>query len=164
MSPHQFDHDKQQAEDLCQKAIALLQAGQLATAIDILKSSIQLYPTASAHTYLGWAYSREGKLDLAIRECFIAIELNPNLGTPYNDIGAYLVQKGKVAEAEEWFRKAIDAHDYEGRHFAFTNLARILQSKGAWYESLVYYDKALAYRPDYKPALESRTLLKAMMN
>ncbi|MFN5310341.1 MAG: tetratricopeptide repeat protein [Candidatus Kapaibacterium sp.] len=164
MSPHQFHNDKHQAEDLCQKALVLLHQGQIASAIDVLKSSIALYPTEAAHTYLGWAYSREGKFDLAIRECFIAVELNPYLGTPYNDIGAYLVQKGKITEAEEWFRKAIEAPDYEARHFAFTNLARILQLKGNWFDALTYYDKALEFRPDYKPALESRMLLHAMMN
>lgn len=164
MTDHELNNDKQHAEDLCQKATELLYNGQISAAIDMFKSSITLFPTATAHTNLGWAYSREGKYDMAIKECFLAIEIEPDSGSAYNDIGAYLVQKGKVSESEEWFRKAADAPIYEARHFALTNLARVMQFKGHWKESLDLYNKALAIRPDYVPAKESHILLQAMMN
>lgn len=164
MSDRELNNNKQQAEDLCQKATDLLHKGQISAAIDMFKSSITIFPTAMAHTNLGWAYSREGKYDLAIKECFLAIEIEPDSGSAYNDIGAYLVQKGKVSESEEWFRKAADAPMYEARHFALTNLARVMQFKGYWMESLALYDKALEIRSDYAPAKESRILLQAMMN
>lgn len=164
MSDNNLNNDKQHAEDLCQNALALLHSGKILDAVELLKSSIMLHPTVKAHTHLGWAYSREGKFDLAIKECFIALEIDPDLGSIYNDIGAYLVQKGLISESEEWFRKAISARVYEARHFAFTNLARVVQSKGNWFEALQLYDTALKYREDYSPARTSRILLQALMN
>jgi Tfp pilus assembly protein PilF len=50
-----------------------------------------------------------GRLDDAIAECHKAIETDPSFGNPYNDIGAYLMQKGKVDEAIPWFLRALDA-------------------------------------------------------
>ena len=54
------------------------------------KRSIEIPPTAEAHTYLGWTYSLQGKLDEATAECLRAIEIDPEFGNPYNDIGVYL--------------------------------------------------------------------------
>ena len=41
--------------------------------------SIDVYPTAEAHTFLGWALSVQGRLDEATDECRRAIEIDPNL-------------------------------------------------------------------------------------
>ena len=37
-----------------------------------------------------------GKLDEAIEECYKAIDRDPDFGNPYNDIGAYLIEKGQL--------------------------------------------------------------------
>ena len=38
---------------------------------------LELYPTAEAHTLLGWTYHFQGRLDDAIAECKRAIEIDP---------------------------------------------------------------------------------------
>ena len=53
-----------------------------------------LYPTAEAHTFLGWVYSFQSRYDEAIAECLEAIRVDETLGNPYNDIGSYLLAKG----------------------------------------------------------------------
>ena len=47
-----------------------------------------------------------------------------------NDIGSYLVKKGKLDEAIEWLEKAKTAPRYEPRHFPYMNLGRIYAQKG----------------------------------
>ncbi|MBI4487439.1 MAG: tetratricopeptide repeat protein, partial [Deltaproteobacteria bacterium] len=61
--------------------------GELEEAIRLYQKSIAVYPTAEAHTFLGWTYSFQGHYEEAIEECKKAIALDPDFGNPYNDIG-----------------------------------------------------------------------------
>ena len=46
------------------------------------------------------------ELDDAIAQCEIAIELDPEFGNPYNDIGVYLMQQQRLDEAIPWLERA----------------------------------------------------------
>ena len=59
--------------------------------------------------FLGWTYSYQGRLDDAIPECQKAIEVDPEFGNPYNDIGAYLIEQQKHDEAIPWLERALQA-------------------------------------------------------
>jgi Tfp pilus assembly protein PilF len=83
-----------------------------------------------AHTFLGWAYSFQGKIDEAIQECEIAIQIDPDFGNPYNDIGVYLIEKGEYDEAIPWLTKAMEAKRYEPRHYPHINLSRVYAKMG----------------------------------
>ena len=65
------------AHDLFQEAYESQMHGELDTAIELYQRSIEAFPTAEAHTYLGWTYSFQGKLDEAIEECKKAISIDP---------------------------------------------------------------------------------------
>ena len=84
------------AMELFQKAYQMQMQGELDLAIRFYKRSIELHPTAEAHTFLGWTYRFQGKLDEAIAECEKAIAVDPTFGNPYNDIGAYLIEQGAL--------------------------------------------------------------------
>ena len=43
----------------------------------------------------------------ATAECLRAIEIDPHFGNPYNDIGDYLMQQGKLEEAIPWLRRSL---------------------------------------------------------
>ncbi|MCU0228257.1 MAG: tetratricopeptide repeat protein, partial [Bryobacterales bacterium] len=73
--------------------------GRLEDAILLYRESISTLPTAEACTFLGWVYRFQGKLQEAIEECKNAILIDPTLGNPYNDIGAYLIELGRHEEA-----------------------------------------------------------------
>ena len=103
--------------------------GELDEAVELYKKSIESYPTAEAYTFLGWTYSFMGRLDDAIAECHKAIEVDPTFGNPYNDIGAYLLQKGEVDEAIPWFQRALEAPRYESYCFPHMNLGRAYEAK-----------------------------------
>jgi len=99
--------------------------GDLDGAIGLYRESLAVRPTAEAHTFLGWTYSFQGRLDEATAECLKAIAVDPDFGNPYNDIGAYLIELGRPEEAIPWLTRAMRASRYEPRHFPHLNLARV---------------------------------------
>lgn len=155
---------KRRAELICKDAQALHFSGKTASAIPIYSKSIRLHPTAVAHAYLGWAYSSHGRYDLAIRECLKAIELDSDLGNPYNDIGSYLVSQGKLEEAIEWFGKAKKAKRYESPHFPYMNLGRLYASRGWTLRAIREFKKALELKPGEESCLEALAELKARLS
>src|SRR5256886_13648900 len=74
--------------------------GDYDRAVELYQSSLELHPTAEAHTFLGWTYHFQGRVEEAIAECKRAIELDPEFGNPYNDIGAYLIERSEEHTSE----------------------------------------------------------------
>ena len=126
--------------------------GDLDEAIACYKKSIEFFPTAEAHTFLGWTYSFKGDYEAAVRECQIAIEVDPDFGNPYNDIGAYLIELRRYEEAIPWLKKAMEAKRYEPRHYPHTNLARVYVKQGKPHDAIRELKRALELEPQYKPA------------
>lgn len=135
-------------------------AGRLDAAILMYQKSIAAQPTAEAHTFLGWTYSFQQRVDEAIAECRRAIEIDPDFGNPYNDIGAYLIEQGKLAEAIPWFEKARLAPRYEPRHYPCFNLARVYMAQGRWSEAEEELEEALRLNPDYELARRALARLR----
>ena len=123
--------DLRRATELWQEAYRHQMDGELDRAMERYQRSIEVYPTAEAHTFMGWALSVQGRLDEATDECRRAIEIDPQFGNPYNDIGVYLTQQGKPDEAIPWLEKAKQATRYEPRQYPFMNLGRIYLRQGA---------------------------------
>lgn len=142
----QEDHERAMA--LVQRAMDHQMAGQLEEAIRLYKRSIAVCPTADAHTYLGWTYSFQGRIDDAIAECEVAIKVDPEFGNPYNDIGVYLMQQQKMDEAIPWLEKAKLAKRYEPRHFPFMNLGRVYLNKEMIYKAIEEFRGALRLNPE----------------
>jgi tetratricopeptide (TPR) repeat protein len=147
-----------------QKAYQHQIKGELEEAIVLYQMSIETFPTAEAHTFLGWAYSFLGQYEEAIGECYKAIEIDPDLGNPYNDIGAYLIEKGELDAAIPWLEKAIGAKRYESFCFPHLNLGRIWEKKGEWFKAVEEYQKALEANPRYIVAQKALKRLVALMN
>ncbi|GBD39194.1 Photosystem I assembly protein Ycf3 [bacterium HR37] len=147
-----------------QKAYEYQMSGELDLAIEYYKKSIETYPTAEAYTFLGWTYSFQGRLIEAIAQCKKAIEIDPDFGNPYNDIGAYLIELGKYDEAIPWLEKAIQAKRYEPRHYPHFNLGRVYLIKGMIKKALEEFNKALELCPEYELAKEAIRKLKFTLN
>jgi tetratricopeptide (TPR) repeat protein len=140
--------DQERAIALIQQAMNRQMAQEFDEAIRLYKESIALCPTADAHTYLGWAYSFQGRIDEAIAQCEIAIKLDPEFGNPYNDIGVYLMQQQKLDEAIPWLERAKQTKRYEPRHFPYINLGRVYLAKGMIQKALEEFRGALRLNPD----------------
>lgn len=133
---------EQRAAHLLKSAYERQMQGDYQTAIQLYQASIAAHPTAEAHTFLGWTYSFLGRYDDAIAECKTAIEVDPDFGNPYNDIGSYLVHLGRIEEAIPWLEKAKQAPRYEPRHFPYLNLGRIYLKLGRVQEATREFEQA----------------------
>src|SRR6266496_3344334 len=158
-------------ENVLEKALELWQAGtdrllagDLEEAVTLFTRSLELRPTAEAYTFRGWAYSFAGRLDEAIEECRKAIATDPTFGNPYNDIGCYLMEQGKLDEAVTWFDQAKRAGRYEPRHFPYLNLGRLHAARGEFAEAILEFQGALQESPDDPIALRFLETLKYKVN
>ena len=155
---------KKSAEKLFQRAYEYHIIGELDRAIELYKESVEMYPTALAYTFMGWAYSMKGDYETAIEHCLKAIELDPDFGNPYNDIGAYLIALGRYDEAIPWLKKALTAKNYEPRHYPYINLARVYLAKGRFKDALWELENAIKIAPDYRPAHILKHQILAVLN
>ena len=113
------------------------------------RRSIGLYPTPEAYTFYGWCRSFRQDWDEAITLCKQAIELDPEYGNPYNDIGAYMIQKGELDEAIPWLESALKAERYACPFFAYYNLGQVFEESGDLQAAEDYYRRALEENPEY---------------
>ena len=152
------------AQEYLEKAYKLQMDGNYEEAIKNYKLSIDFFPTAEAHTFLGWAYSFLGDLDKAIEECKTAIDIDVDYGNPYNDIGSYLIQQGSYDEAITWLEMALKAKRYDSYHYAHLNLGRAYELKGLWFEAIEEYKTAMKQSPKYDLAKKLYYTLQGKLN
>lgn len=138
--------------------------GELDEAVRLYQRSIEIFPTAEGYTFLGWTYSFQGRWDDAITECHKAIECDPTFGNPYNDIGAYLVEKGQMDASIPWFLRALEAPRYESYCFPHFNLGRVYERKKQFRQALAHYQKAFAENPQHLGAYRAIRRMQSMMN
>jgi Tfp pilus assembly protein PilF len=155
---------KQRALELWNLGVAYHLRGDFQNAIALYDESIEVYPTAEAYTFRGWAFRFLGRIDDAIAECHKAIAVDPDFGNPYNDIGSYLMSKGELDDAVEWFEKAKAAPRYEPRHYPFMNLGRLYAAKGMVLRAIEELEGALAIEPDEASCLEMIERLRTQLN
>ena len=157
------DPRRELAIELLQKAYTLQMQGELELAVDLYKRSIEMCATAEAHTYLGWTYRFLGRLEDAIVECKKAIEVDPNFGNPYNDIGAYLIEMERHDEAIPWLEKATTAKRYEAYHYPWYNLGRVYAAQEMFNRARECFEHALEIEPDYTLASEALERIRRLV-
>lgn len=151
------------AKDLLERATELQLQGELELAADLYQRSIETWPTAEAYTCLGWAYRYQGRIEDAISECKKAIVLDPSYGTPYNDIGGYLIELGRPDEAIPWLEKAIASERYDSYHFPWYNLGRVYMAKEMFNRAREYFKKSLEIDSEYEPAAEALARIRHLL-
>src|SRR5712664_3288573 len=112
----------------------------------------------------------EGNLDRAIEHyqrsaaVLSAIQIDPDFGNPYNDIGVYLMQQGKLDETILWLEKAKQARRYEPRQFPFMNLGRVYLKQGRWWDALREFEGAVQAAPGDMHAAKTLHQLRGQLN
>ncbi len=155
---------EERARDLWEAGTERLQEGQYEDAERLFQQSLAVKPTAEGYTFHGWAISFLGRLEEAIEDCQKAIAVDPDFGNPYNDIGVYRMQQGRLEEAIPWLERAKLARRYEPRHFPASNLGRIYEQKGLWKKAIEEYKEALRLSPGFQSAQQGIARLRARMN
>jgi tetratricopeptide (TPR) repeat protein len=143
------------ARELFYQAYARHMSGQLEDAILLYRQSVETLPTAEALTFLGWAYRFQGKLEQAIEECKNAILIDPTLGNPFNDIGAYLIDLERYEEAIPWLEKATRSQRYASYHYPWFNLGRAYEALGQREQAECSFRKAMEIAPEFCPAVDA---------
>jgi len=138
--------------------------GDFDHAVELYEKSIAVQPTAEAHTFLGWTFHFQGKIDQAIEQCKRAIEIDPDFGNPYNDIGAYLIEMRRYDEAIPWLERATEAKRYDPRHFPYFNLGRIYLAKEMYSRARESFENALRLEPRYQLARDALENLRRKVN
>ena len=156
--------DLRRATALWRAAYRYQMDGEIDRAIEHYQRSVAVHPTAEAHTFLGWSLSFQGRLEEATAECLRAIEIDPDFGNPYNDIGVYLMQQGKLDEAIPWLGKAKQAKRYEPRQFPFMNLGRVYLKQGRWWDALREFEGAVQAAPRDVHAARTLHQLRGQLN
>jgi len=154
----------QQAWEVLQQAYQAQMQGDYDQAVELYTESLNIFPTAEAHTFLGWTYHFQGKINEAIAECKRAIEVDPEFGNPYNDIGSYFIALGRFDEAIPWLERAIVAPRYDPRHYPYFNLGRVYYAKGMITKAREYFQEALRIEPQYALARQAIENLRRMVN
>jgi tetratricopeptide (TPR) repeat protein len=155
---------KREALRLFKAAYEAQMRGELDEAADLYKQSLAAYPTAEAHTFLGWTYSFMSLTDEAIAECHQAIEVDPDFGNPYNDIGAYLIEQGALAAAVPWLKRALSAPRYEAYFYPHFNLGRVYEAQRRYFDALDQYHAAIERNPQYALAARALRRLQSKLN
>ena len=153
-----------EANQLFNEAYEAQLAQDYERAIELYKRSIETYPTAEAHTFLGWVYSFQKRYDEAIEECLEAIRVDETLGNPYNDIGSYLLAKGDPYGSVRWFKRALLAPRYESYAFPHFNLGRVYEARRLFLEAARHYGLALEQKPDFTEAAVALRRMQARLN
>jgi tetratricopeptide (TPR) repeat protein len=153
-----------QALQWFQEAYQAQMEGDYDRAVELYQGSLALHPTAEAHTFLGWTYHFQGKFEEAISECKRAIEVDPEFGNPYNDIGAYLIGLERYDEAIPWLEQAIRAKRYDPRHFPYFNLGRVYLAKGSINRARELLQQALEIEPRYTLARQGLEKIRRLVN
>ncbi|MGD0072970.1 MAG: tetratricopeptide repeat protein [Candidatus Binataceae bacterium] len=149
---------------LVRDGLTAQESGEFDRAIELYRESLELYPTAEGHTFLGWALSYQGHLDEAIEHCRDAIAIDPEFGNPYNDIGVYLIQRNDFDNAIPWLEQAKRARRYEPRHFPYLNLGRIYMSRGELQRAIKEFEGALVFVPNDEGVRQMVASLRAKLN
>jgi len=158
------DAKRSEANELFHEAYDAQLAHDYERAIELYKRSIETYPTAEAHTFLGWVYSFQKRYDEAIDECLEAIRVDETLGNPYNDIGSYLLAKGDSYGSVRWFKRALLAPRYESYAFPHFNLGRVYETRRQFMEAARHYGLALEQKPDFTEAAVALRRMQARLN
>jgi tetratricopeptide (TPR) repeat protein len=159
------EEKRQEAMELVGKAYQHHMKGEIEKAIELYNQSITACPTAEAFTFRGWArsYQPEPDFDEAIADCHRAIDLDPEFGNPYNDIGAYYIELNQPEDAIPWLRMALKAKRYESYCFPYFNLGRIYEAQGNLDRALEHYRAALNENPGYVLAAKAVERVKTRL-
>ena len=110
----------------------------------------------------GYVFQQDEKLDEAIRCYKESSRIEPNISTPYNNLGVLLQDMNRYAEAEEAFRLAI-AKD-PNYAAAYSNLGILLKKLERYAEAEEAYRLAIAKDPNDAAAYNNLTILLRVTN
>lgn len=109
------------------------------------------YP--KAHIWLAFMYEEMGKPDLAATHYERSVQLAPNNSDVLYAFGAYQCRQKRYAEADVYFKKALENPLYATPWVAMTNAGTCASSAGDTAKAERYYRAAVTANSGFGPAL-----------
>ena len=121
------------------------------TDVSIWSDTVGKWPqNPRAHTNLGFALSRAGRIPEAIGQYDQALRIKPDYAWAHDKLGVALANLGRVPEAIGEYEQALQINpDFAEAHY---NLAVALERTGKIPEAIGHYEQALRIKPDYAEA------------
>jgi tetratricopeptide (TPR) repeat protein len=118
--------------------------------IHLIKGKKFKYQDALEAYELGTKYKFERNYKKAIDEFKKSVELYPEYGEAWNDMGViYTDYTNEQDKAIECFNKAISIKDYNTKEFAYLNLGTAYQNKGMYDKAIEVLMKAMEINPEF---------------
>ena len=148
-------HSALMAQDYFELAYELQMRGEFDKALYYYNRSLDCMPSPEAYTFMAWTESMRGGYTKAIGLCRKAIDLDPDFGNPWNDIGAYLLALDHPEDAIPYLEQALRSPRYLTYHYAHYNLGRAYERLADYVRASQKYSEALAEEPTYLLAREA---------
>lgn len=134
--------------------VGYFERGDLQVAIEKLERAIELDPAhVPAYVTLALIQEQLGRAARARRYYREAVSLAPEDGATLNSYAAFLCRQAEYAEADEFFRRAMDDPFYDTLEVAFTNAGSCAIRAGRLGAAEDYLREALEINPEYPDAL-----------
>lgn len=116
-------------------------------ALKLFSKARNLMETAEVLTLIGWCHSLLKDVEKAKTFCLKAIQLDPDYGPPYNDLGNYLLGEGHLNESLKWFNLAKKAKQFQNKEYPYINAGRAYMMKKEYDAALEEFSIALTIAP-----------------
>ncbi len=142
------------AELNTQLGIEYLRKGMHETALEKLQKAVRQNPRyAPAHDVLGLLYEQIGETEKAQKHYRRALSLDGDNADFLTHYGQFLCKQGKLKEADDYFRKALQDPLYRYPWLVYTNAGICARKVPDPEKAEQYFRKALERNPAFQPAL-----------
>ena len=142
-------HSALMAQDYFELAYELQMRAEYDKALYYYNRSLDCMPSPEAFTFMAWTESMRGDYHKAIGLCRKAIDLDPDFGNPWNDIGAYLLALDRPEDAIPYLEQALRSPRYLTYHYAHYNLGRAYEKLADHERACLKCEAALEEEPTY---------------
>jgi hypothetical protein len=132
-------------------------------ALVFFEKSRRLHETSEVLTLIGWVYSLLDNLERGKKFCLKAIEVDPDYGPAYNDIGSYLLQEGDVNESVRWFNLAKNAPIYQNKEYPYINMGRAFLMQKKYSQALEEFKQAKTLAPHQRQITDTISKIETLM-
>ncbi len=139
-------------------------AGNLGAAAACYSRSIQAGPSAEAYTSLSHVLRLMGEVDAALYQARQAVEIDPEFGNAWSNLGALLIEKHIYDEAVSCLERALKAKNLTTLAETYFHLARAYVSKGCLRAAISALDECLKRDPQADMARLLKAQLDSQLN
>jgi tetratricopeptide (TPR) repeat protein/SAM-dependent methyltransferase len=139
------------ADSLHNLGLLALQGGNASSAIELIGKAIKLNNRAGEYHYnIALAWHALNRVDQVATHLERAVELRPDDGLAYLNLGNVRREQGRPAEAVACYERAVALNPNSAA--ARLNLANMMSTQGRWDAAIASYKQALALEPNFAEA------------